>query len=51
MFESIDDCVDRINCISADDLFRLGKNAQKYAKEVLSMKNMVDNAIQLLDTK
>lgn len=49
IFKNIDDCINRINSLSVDDRKRLGDNARDYVAKHLTIEQMVDNAIRVIE--
>ena len=50
IFENMDDCIRQLKTINANDIICMGKNARKFARSNLTMKNMVKRASALLAT-
>lgn len=49
IFNNIDECIDKIRSLSADDIKRMGNNARDYVANHLTIEQMVDNAIRVID--
>lgn len=49
IFKNIDDCINKINSLSVDDRKRLGDNARDYVSKHLTIEQMVDNAIRVIE--
>lgn len=49
IFKNIDDCIDKIKLLSDNDIKRMGDNARNYVAKHLTIEQMVDNAISVID--
>lgn len=49
IFKKIDDCIDKIKLLSDNDIKRMGDNARDYVAKHLTIEQMVDNAISVID--
>lgn len=49
IFKKIDDCIDKIKLLSDNDIKRMGDNARNYVAKHLTIEQMVDNAISVID--
>jgi len=49
IFADIDECIEYINFISKEEIKKMGNNARCYVKQYLSMEQMVENAMSVLD--
>ena len=49
IFKNIDDCIDKIKLLSDNDIKRMGDNARDYVAKHLTIEQMVDNAISVID--
>lgn len=49
IFKNIDDCIDKIKLLSDNDIKRMGDNARNYVAKHLTIEQMVDNAVRVID--
>ena len=49
IFHDIDDCIKSIEALSNDEIKRLGNNAREYVATHLTIEQMVDNAMSVID--
>ena len=49
VFKNIDDCIDKIKLLSDNDIKRMGDNARNYVAKHLTIEQMVDNAVRVID--
>lgn len=49
IFHDMDDCVYRIAAMSQDEMRRMGMNARQYVRENLTIEQMVENALEVIN--
>lgn len=49
IFKNIDDCINKIISLSPNEIKRMGDNARDYVAKHLTIEQMVDNAIRVID--
>lgn len=49
IFRNIDDCINKIILLSPNEIKRMGDNARDYVAKHLTIEQMVDNAIKVID--
>lgn len=49
LFDNIDDCIDKIQGISVEEINILGNNAKSFVKKLLTVENMADNATLIIE--
>lgn len=49
IFKDIDDCLHKINSLSADDIKRMGDKSRDDVAKHLTIEQMVDNAMVVVD--
>lgn len=49
IFKDIDDCISKINSLYAEDIKRMGDNARDYVSKHLTIEQMVDHAMIIID--
>lgn len=49
VFRNIDDCINKIISLSPNEIKRMGDNARDYVAKHLTIEQMVDNAIRVID--